>query len=160
MGNTDILALLPHRHPFLFVDRIVKLESDSSGTGLKSGIGIKNVSANEPYFERQADPVMPPFLLLEGIAQTAAALLCMFHLSVGEPPLIYFMGIDKARLRRPVRPGEVIHYHVEKIQSRARFWRYRGQAIVDGALAANAEFSAIIRHGLKERGELTLAPQP
>src|SRR5262245_29341159 len=75
MGPLDILKLIPHRHPFLLVDRIVEMESDSSG--IKSGIGIKNVSANEPYLAGQADPVMPPLLLLEGIAQTAAALLCI-----------------------------------------------------------------------------------
>jgi 3-hydroxyacyl-[acyl-carrier-protein] dehydratase len=144
MGPIDILKLIPHRHPFLLVDRIVEMESDSSGAGIKSGIGIKNVSANEHYLAGQADPVMPPLLVLEGIAQTAAALLCMYHLAVGEPPLIYFMGIDKARFRRLVRPGEVIHYHVEKTHSRGRVWRYRGRAIVEGALAAHAELSAVI----------------
>ena len=143
-STIDIFKLIPHRHPFLLVDRILELEVDSSGTGIKAGIGIKNVSANEPYFGGQADPVMPSLLLLEGLAQTAAALLCMYHLSVGQPPVIYFMGIDKARLRRPVRPGETIHYCVKKIQSRGRVWRYRGQAIVGGTLAANAEFSAAI----------------
>jgi 3-hydroxyacyl-[acyl-carrier-protein] dehydratase len=109
METTDILKLLPHRYPFLLVDRIVDMKGDSSATG------IKNVSMNEPYFQGHfsENPVMPTMLLIEGMAQTARA-LCMHHLAVKEPPLIYFMAIDKARLRRSVRPGDTVHYHVEK----------------------------------------------
>ena len=84
---------------------------------------------------------MPTTLLIEGMAQTAGA-LCMHNLNVKEPPLIYFMSIDKARLRQPVRPGEVVYYRVEKVRSRGPVWRYRGQAIVNGVLLARAEFSA------------------
>jgi 3-hydroxyacyl-[acyl-carrier-protein] dehydratase len=139
METTDILKLLPHRYPFLLVDRLVDMDGDSSATG------IKNVTIDEPYFQGSFpnNPVMPTMLLLEGMAQTAGA-LCMHHLKVKEPPLIYFMSIDKARLRRPVRPGDTVHYRVEKIRSRERVWRYRGRAVVDGTLVAQAEFSAAI----------------
>jgi 3-hydroxyacyl-[acyl-carrier-protein] dehydratase len=82
-------------------------------------------------------------LLIEGMAQTAGA-LCMHNLAVKEPPLVYFMGIDKARLRGQVVPGNVVHYRVKKIQSRGRVWRYRGRAIVNDTLVAQAEFSAVI----------------
>jgi 3-hydroxyacyl-[acyl-carrier-protein] dehydratase len=139
METTDILKVLPHRYPFLLVDRIVDMDGDISATG------IKNVTTDEPYFQGSFpnNPVIPTTLLLEGLAQTAGA-LCMHHLKVNEPPLIYFMSIDKARLRRSVRPGDVVHYRVEKIRSRGRVWRYRGRAIVDGTLVAQAEFSAAI----------------
>ena len=139
METTDILKVLPHRYPFLLVDRIIDMDGDSSATG------IKNVTMNEPYFQGSfpSNPVMPTTLLLEGLAQTAGA-LCMHHLKVNEPPLIYFMSIDKARLRRSVRPGDTVHYLVEKIRSRGWVWRYRGRAVVDGTLVARAEFSAAI----------------
>jgi 3-hydroxyacyl-[acyl-carrier-protein] dehydratase len=139
METTDILKLLPHRYPFLLVDRIIDMDGDSSATG------IKNVTMNEPYFQGHfpGKPVMPTMLLLEGMAQTAGA-LCMHHLQVKEPPLIYFMAIDKARLRRLVGPGDVVHYRVAKIRNRGRVWRYRGQAVVNGLVVAQAEFSAAI----------------
>jgi 3-hydroxyacyl-[acyl-carrier-protein] dehydratase len=86
---------------------------------------------------------MPAMLLIEGMAKTAGA-LCMHNLAVKEPPLVYFMGIDKARLRGQVVPGNVVHYLVEKIQNRGRVWRYRGQAVVNGTLVAQAEFTAVI----------------
>jgi 3-hydroxyacyl-[acyl-carrier-protein] dehydratase len=136
---TDILRLIPHRYPLLLVDRIVDMEGDRSATG------IKNVTANESYFQGHLprNPVMPPMLLIEGMAQTAGA-LCMHHLAVKQPRLIYFMAIDNARLRRAVAPGDTIHYYVEKIRSRRGVWRYRGRAIVNGTFAAQAEFTAVI----------------
>jgi 3-hydroxyacyl-[acyl-carrier-protein] dehydratase len=137
--TTDILKLLPHRYPFLLVDRIVDMDGDHSATG------IKNVSVNEPYFQGHfpRNSVMPGILLVEGIAQTAGA-LCMRHLEVKEPTLIYFMAIDKARSRRPVVPGNTVHCRVQKIRNRGRVWRFRGQALVDGTLVAEAEVSAIM----------------
>jgi len=139
METTDILKVLPHRYPFLLVDRVIDMDSDNSATG------IKTVTIDEPYFQGSFpnNPIMPTTLLLEGMAQTAGA-LCMHHLKVKELPLIYFMSIDKARLRRPVSPGDVIQYRVEKIRSRGLVWRYRGRALVDGNLVAQAEFSAAI----------------
>jgi 3-hydroxyacyl-[acyl-carrier-protein] dehydratase len=129
METNDILTLLPHRYPFLLVDRIIDMNGDISATG------IKNVTLNEPYFQGQFPHrlVMPMTLLLEGMAQTAGA-LCMRHLAVKEPPLIYFMGIDKARLRRPVRPGDIVHYRVEEIRSRGLIWRYRERRLLTTSL--------------------------
>ena len=87
---------------------------------------------------------MPGVLLIEGMAQTAGA-LCMRHREeFKEPPLVYFMAIDKARFRRPVVPGDTVHYHVQKIRNRGRVWRFKAQALVDGALVAEAEVSAVI----------------
>src|ERR1700745_218557 len=99
METTDILKLLLHRYPFLLVDRIIDMDGDRSATG------IKKVTANEPYFQGRLpeNPVIPALLLMEGLAQTAGA-LCMHHLAAKKPPLIYFMGIEKARLRRQVVP--------------------------------------------------------
>jgi 3-hydroxyacyl-[acyl-carrier-protein] dehydratase len=136
----DILKLLPHRYPFLLVDRIIDMDGD------RTAIGIKNVTANEPYFQGHfpGNPVMPGVLLIEGMAQTAGA-LCMRHLEkFEEPPLVYFMAIDKARFRRPVVPGDTIHYHVQKMRNRGRVWRFRAQAHVEGQLVAEAEVSAVI----------------
>ena len=136
----DILKLLPHRYPFLLVDRIIEMDGD------RTAIGIKNVTVNEPYFQGHfpGNPVMPGVLLIEGMAQTAGA-LCMRHLEkFEEPPLVYFMAIDKARFRRPVVPGDTIHYHVQKMRNRGRVWRFRAQAHVEGQLVAEAEVSAVI----------------
>ena len=135
-----ILKLLPHRYPFLLVDRMYDMDRD------ERAIGIKNVTANEPFFQGHFPgfPVMPGVLIIEGLAQTAGA-LCVH--SLGEtyrPQLVYFMGIDRAKFRKPVVPGDQIFYHVKKIRSRGRAWRFYGEAKVDGAVVAEAEISAMI----------------
>jgi 3-hydroxyacyl-[acyl-carrier-protein] dehydratase len=135
-----ILECLPHRYPFLMIDRIVRIDGD------ESAVGIKNVTFNEPIFQGHfpGKPICPGVLIIEGMAQTAGA-LCMSTIDeFKEPPLVYFMAIDKARFRRPVIPGDTIHYHVQKMRNRGRVWRFRAQALVDGNLVAEAEVSAVI----------------
>ncbi len=143
LGTADvvrIMKLLPHRYPFLLVDKIVAMDGDTSA------IGIKNVSMNEPFFQGHFPnfPVMPGVLIIEGMAQTAGA-LCMANLGDDTPPqIVYFMAIDRARFRRPVLPGDTIHYHMTKRRNRGRVWRFEGQAKVNGQLVAEAEISAMI----------------
>ncbi len=135
-----VLQLLPHRYPFLMVDRIVDMKAD------ESAVGIKNVSVNEPFFQGHFPgfPVMPGVLIIEGLAQTAGA-LCVNHLDTAyKPQLVYFMGIDRAKFRKPVLPGDQLHYHVKKIRSRGRAWRFYGEAKVNGQVVAEAEVSAMI----------------
>jgi 3-hydroxyacyl-[acyl-carrier-protein] dehydratase len=113
---------------------------------------MKNVTYNEPFFQGHfpSYPIMPGVLLIEGMAQTAGV-LCILNLDATyEPELVYFMAIDRARFRRPVTPGDQVHFHVHKIRNRGRVWRFRGQARVDGVLVAEAEVSAMI----VERGEI------
>lgn len=143
LGTADIMrvmSLLPHRYPFLLVDRMINMQGD------QSCIGIKNVSINEPFFQGHfpAFPVMPGVLIIEGMAQTAGA-LCVSSLGAEyNPQLVYFMAIDRARFRKPVGPGDQIKYHVEKIRSRGRAWRFACEARVEDQLCAEAEISAMI----------------
>jgi 3-hydroxyacyl-[acyl-carrier-protein] dehydratase len=135
-----IMELLPHRYPFLLIDRIIEINGD------KSAIGIKNVTANEYYFQGHfpIHPVMPGVLLIEGMAQTAGA-LCVLNLGDEyDASLVYFMAIDRARFRKPVMPGDTVYYHMEKIRNRGRVWRFKGEAKVDGKIVAEAEISATI----------------
>lgn len=134
-----LLKLLPHRYPFLLVDRIIEIDSD------ESAIGIKNVTVNEPHFQGHFPefPVMPGVLIIEAMAQTAGA-ICV-HAAGGEsPPLVYFMTIDNAKFRRPVVPGDRLEIHVRKTKRRGNIWRFICEAKVDGAKAAEAEISAMI----------------
>mgnify|MGYP001766614624 CR=1 FL=1 len=143
LGTADIarvLKLLPHRYPFLMIDRIIDIDGDNSG------IGIKNVTINEPFFQGHfpSFPVMPGVLLVEGIAQTAGA-ICVAKLGeTYQPQLVYFMTIEKAKFRKPVVPGDTVHFHVQKIRNRGPVWRFAGTAKVDGNLVAEAEVSAMI----------------
>jgi len=137
---TRLMKLLPHRYPFLLVDRIDDMDGDVSA------VGLKNVTINEPFFPGHFPefPVMPGVLIIEGLAQTAGA-LCVHSLGESyKPQVVYFMGIDKAKFRRPVVPGDVLRYHVRKIRSRGRVWRFFGEAKVNGHTVAEAEVSAMI----------------
>ena len=136
----EILKTLPHRYPFLMVDRIVELRGD------ESAIGIKNVTANEPHFlgHFPGNPVFPGVLLIEGMAQTAGVLCLKSLATIEKPQLVYFLTIDKARFRKPVVPGDRVEYHMTKINRRKRMWWFRGEAKVDGELVAEAEVGAAI----------------
>jgi 3-hydroxyacyl-[acyl-carrier-protein] dehydratase len=140
LGPGDILNLLPHRYPFLLVDRIEAINGD------ESCIGIKNVSFNEPFFQGHfpGNPIMPGVLLIEGMAQTAGA-VCTLSLGRNRPAArVYFLTIDKAKFRRPVVPGDVLEYHMTKKAQRKSIWWFRGEARVRGELVAEAELAAMI----------------
>ena len=140
IGIREILAALPHRYPFLLVDRIIDIRGD------EHGIGIKNVTANEPQFVGHFpnNPVMPGVLVLEGLAQTAGTLCIRSLPSPGKPSLVYLLTIDKAKFRKPVVPGDRLEYHVTRIKRRRNMWWFRGEAKVDGELVAEAELGAMI----------------
>ncbi len=143
LGTADIakvMKFLPHRYPFLLLDRMFDMNGD------ESCVGLKNVTINEPFFQGHFPqfPVMPGVLIIEGLAQTAGA-LCVSSLGENyKAELVYFMGIDKAKFRKPVLPGDQLHYHVRKIRNRGRVWRFYGEAKVDGAVVAEAEISAML----------------
>ena len=135
-----IMKLLPHRYPFLLIDRIIDMDRD------ESAVGIKNVTMNEPYFQGHFPgyPVMPGVLIIEALAQTAGA-LCVHNSGQQDiPQIVYFMGIDNAKFRKPVLPGDQLHLHVKKVRSRGPVWRFKGEAKVGGQIVAEAEISAMI----------------
>jgi len=135
-----IMELIPHRYPFLLIDKIIDVMPGPNGTG------IKNVTINEPFFQGHfpGHPIMPGVLIVEAMAQTAGALVME---GLGEDPagaLVYFMTVENARFRKPVLPGDCVHLHVEMLQNRANVWKFKGRAMVDGILKAEATFSAMI----------------
>ncbi len=140
----EIQTLIPHRYPFLLIDRIENVHL------AESAIGIKNVSLNEWYFQGHFPdhPIMPGVLIIEALAQTAAALV-MKTLTVqngGVKPgnMVYFMSIDSAKFRRPVVPGDVLHLKVVKDRARGHVWKFKGEAWVGNELADEAVFTAMI----------------
>lgn len=142
LGSVDILRilhLLPHRYPFLLVDKIVDIRGD------ESAIGIKNVTFNEPHFlgHFPDQPVMPGVLIIEAMAQTAGA-ICIHKMGTEKPSLVYFMTIDNAKFRRPVVPGDRLELHVSKLKQRGNIWRYACEGIVDGVKVAEADIAAML----------------
>lgn len=135
-----IKRLIPHRYPFLMIDRVVEIEPGTSA------VGIKNVTVNEPYFDGHFPdrPIMPGVLIVEAMAQTAAALVIsgLGPGAAGKP--VYFMTIEHARFRRPVVPGDQLRIRVVKQQKKLSVWKFAGHAMVDGTLAAEAVISAKI----------------
>jgi 3-hydroxyacyl-[acyl-carrier-protein] dehydratase len=141
----QLMKLLPHRYPFLLVDRVVEIDGDNSA------VGIKNVTANEPHFQGHFpdQPVMPGVLIVEAMAQTAGA-ICIKTAGMDRPSLVYFMTVDNAKFRRPVVPGDQLRIHVKKLKQRGNIWRFACEAKVDGAKVAEAEISAMM--SLKQSG--------
>jgi 3-hydroxyacyl-[acyl-carrier-protein] dehydratase len=134
-----VLKMLPHRYPFLMVDRVIDIRGD------EHGIGIKNVTVNEPHFQGHfpENPVFPGVLMIEGMAQTAGV-LCIALTAGSQPKNVFFMTIDKAKFRKPVLPGDTIEYHMQRIARRRTMWWYRGEAKVRGQIVAEAEVGAMI----------------
>ncbi|CAK7191880.1 3-hydroxyacyl-[acyl-carrier-protein] dehydratase FabZ [Commensalibacter sp. Nvir] len=134
-----IMRAIPHRYPFLLIDRVVDV------TKGKSAIGIKNVTANENFFQGHfpSQPVMPGVLIIESMAQTAAVLVVRSLIDC-EGSIVYFMTIDNAKFRRPVVPGDQLKIYVEKERHRANVWKFKGIAKVNNVSVAEANFSAMI----------------
>jgi 3-hydroxyacyl-[acyl-carrier-protein] dehydratase len=137
----QLLKYLPHRYPFLMIDRVVDLRGD------EFGIGLKNVSVNEPQFQGHFPerPVMPGVLLVEGMAQTAGVVCMHAHVEATKPPpVVYFMTIDKAKFRKPVVPGDQVAFHMTRTKLRKTMFWFEGKAFVNGALVCEAEIGATI----------------
>ena len=137
---TRIMKLLPHRYPFLLIDKMIDMDGEESGTA------IKNVTINEPFFQGHfpGKPVMPGVLLIEAMAQAAGALVLNHLGDAHAGKLVFFMSIDKARFRKPVLPGDVVHFHVKLSNKRAPVWKYWAEAHVEGKKVAEAEIGAML----------------
>jgi 3-hydroxyacyl-[acyl-carrier-protein] dehydratase len=135
-----IMEMIPHRHPFLMIDKVVDVVANQRATGIKS------VSINENYFQGHfpARPVMPGVLIIEAMAQTAAVLVVHTLGPESEGKLVYFMSVDNARFRRPVFPGDRLDVHVTKQRHRGNVWKFEGRAKVGEHLMAEATFAAMI----------------
>jgi len=136
----SIQSLLPHRYPFLLVDRVEDID------GVKTARGIKNVTMNEPHFQGHfpGTPIMPGVTIIEALAQTAAVMVGTTHKLHNKNMLIYFMSIDKCKFRRKVVPGDVLNLQVETLRGGSKIWKFKGIADVNGQMAAEAEFTAMM----------------
>ena len=135
-----VMEMIPHRYPFLMIDKVIKLIPN------ESAVGIKNVTVSEPHFQGHfpARPVMPGVLIIESMAQTAAVLVVETLGPTAEGKLVYFMSVDSARFRKPVVPGDTLHVHVKKERSRGNVWKFAAEAKVEGVLVAEATYAAMI----------------
>jgi 3-hydroxyacyl-[acyl-carrier-protein] dehydratase len=135
-----VMRLIPHRYPFLLIDRVVEMRA------FESAVGIKSVTINEWFFQGHfpGDPIMPGVLLIEAMAQTAAVLAVAGMATDQQGRPVYFMSIDGARFRRPVRPGDHLRIETRCLRSKMGVWKFAGKAMADGTLAAEAEFNAKI----------------
>ena len=135
-----IMELLPHRYPFLMIDRVQDFVGDASA------VGVKNVTINEPYFQGHfpGKPIMPGVLIIEAMAQTAAVLVMEGLCMEANGHIVYFMSIEQARFRKPITPGDCVYLHVERQHRRGDVWKFRGEAKVNGVLMAEATYTAMI----------------
>ena len=135
-----IMHAIPHRFPFLLVDRVVELVKD------RSAVGVKNVSINEHYFQGHfpQHPVMPGVLIIESMAQTAAVLVVATLGPSAAGKLVYFMSVEGAKFRKPVVPGDQMRVHVTKDRQRGNIWKFAAEAKVDGKVVAEATYAAMI----------------
>ncbi|MEX5213209.1 MAG: 3-hydroxyacyl-ACP dehydratase FabZ [Nitrospiraceae bacterium] len=135
----DILKLLPHRYPFLLVDRIREWEPG------QRIVGIKNVTANEPFFQGHFPerPIMPGVLILEAMAQVGGV-LAFKSMPAADKPVVYLTGVDRAKFRRPVIPGDQLRFEIEVIKRRSPFWKMEGRALVETNLVCEAEITAMV----------------
>lgn len=135
----ELTEYIPHRHPFLLIDRIVEIEA------FKRAIGIKNVTGSEYFFPGHfpGRPVMPGVLIIEAMAQTAAV-LATYSSPEDKGSLIYFAGIEKARFKKPVTPGDVLRLEIEVIKNKRRLWKVRGRAFVEEELVCSSDLSAMV----------------
>ena len=135
-----IMEMIPHRYPFLMIDRMVKVIPDVSA------VSIKNVSINEPFFQGHfpGHPVMPGVLIIEAMAQTSAVLVTQTMGEKSEGKMVYFMSVEQARFRKPVTPGDSLLITITKLQNRGPVWKFKGEAHVGEALMAEATFTAMI----------------
>lgn len=136
----EIMEMIPHRYPFLMIDRMEDIVPDVSA------VGIKNVTINEPFFQGHfpKQPVLPGVLIIEAMAQTAAVFVVETMEGESAGKLVYFMTVEHARFRRPVSPGDVLRIHVTKVRNRKSVWKFRGEAYVKETLVAEAIYSAMI----------------
>jgi 3-hydroxyacyl-[acyl-carrier-protein] dehydratase len=140
MDVNRIMQLIPHRYPFLMIERVIDIVPGTKATG------VKNVSINEPYFAGHfpEKPVMPGVLIIEAMAQTAACLVVHTLGKESEGKLVYFMSVDGARFRKPVEPGDQLFVEVVKQRSRGNVWKFEGRAMVGDTLVAEATYAAMI----------------
>ncbi len=143
LNNNEIRKLLPHRYPFLLVDRILDIDPKVKATGLK------NVTFNEPFFQGHFpdNPIMPGVLIVEAMAQVSGILAFK---SGAEGNAVYFMSIEKAKFRKPVVPGDQLRLEVSILQQRNKVWKFSGQAFVNDKVVAEAEFTAMVSKGMED----------
>jgi len=139
MEQADIQSFLPHRYPFLLVDRVLELDPD------RRIVGIKNVTINEPFFQGHfpGRPVMPGVLILEAMAQVGG-LLAFKSMGPSKRPVVYLTGVDGAKFRKPVVPGDRLRFEIDVVKKRAPFWKMQGKAFVETELVCEAEVTAMV----------------
>lgn len=145
IGCHELLDLIPHRYPMLLIDRLEQIKA------FQSARGVKCVTFNEPFFQGHfpKDPIMPGVMIVEAMAQTAAAMVVASRGRRGEGDGVYFLSIEEAKFRRPVRPGDVLHFDIEFLRQKLGIWRFKGVALVDGKPVTSASFSAKVFDGSK-----------